>query len=148
MEKKSQSSPGVSDLASDLGADGSRLPSRPAPAPHSPRRKRDQRVRRFRRELLRVVPELAEARFGPLTQTFARLSILAIEAFDHLRASGLLDESGELRSSVETFQRLANAQLKFATALGLSPAALGKFKREKPVDLAAALADAEVVDDG
>ena len=48
---------------------------------------------------------------------------------------------------MDTVQRLIGLQLKLATALGLSPAVLGKIRNEKPADLAAALAGHVDVED-
>jgi hypothetical protein len=103
--------------------------------------RRDQRVRRFKRQLLQVAPNLDDARFGPMIHAFARLSILSLDAYEHLRLKGIVNANGELRSSVDVVQRLVNAQLKLANALGLTPLALGKLKPGAPDDLAAMLAD-------
>jgi len=91
----------------------------------------------------RIASHLDEAKFAPLLDSFARVTLLAHDAFDFLRENGIVGENGELRSSVDTLQRLVGQQLKLATALGLSPAAMGKLRNEKPTDLAAALAQAE-----
>lgn len=116
-----------------------------APLARVPRRaakvKRDGRVRRFRRQLAMVAPHLDDPRFGPLLGTFARISILALDAYENLRERGIVADDGELRSSVDVVQRLAGAQLKFARELGLTPSAVGKLCNERPIDLAAAMAD-------
>jgi hypothetical protein len=122
------------------------LPS-PAPPRRGVRAKRDQRVRRACRQVTIVAPHLDDPKYRPLVQSFARLSILSIDAFDHLRRVGITNDEGELRASVDSFQRLAMAQLRLAEKLGLTPAALGKLGKSRPVDLAAAMA-AEVVEDG
>lgn len=118
-----------------------------APRPRTLKvRRRDGRVRRACRQIIVVAAgQLDDPKYRPLVQSFARISILAVDAFELLREKGLLNAEGELRSSVDTFQRLVGMQLKLATALGLSPAALTKFKKEKPLDLASAMS-AEVVD--
>ena len=54
---------------------------------------------------------------------------------------GLVNEDGELRARVDVVQRLFTTQLKIARELGLTPAALGKLRNEKPIDLAAAFAN-------
>ena len=115
------------------------LPS-PAPVPRRvTKRKRDHRLKRFRRELLKVAPDLNDSKYTPLLNSFGRLTILSIDAYEVLRSGGLLDdENREIRSSVETFARLAAQQLRFARELGLTPTALGKLKREKAADLVAA----------
>jgi hypothetical protein len=78
------------------------------------RRKRDQRVRRACRQVLVVAPHLDDAKYRPLIQSFARISILGSDAFELLRERGLVNDDGELRSSVDVFQRLVNTQMKFA----------------------------------
>jgi hypothetical protein len=55
-------------------------------------------------------------------------------------------ETGELRPSIDTIGRLVGQQTKLATALGLTPTVLGKLKQPKRVDLAGAIADAEIVE--
>jgi hypothetical protein len=104
------------------------------------RQPRDQRVRRFKRQLLQVAPHLDDAKFGPLLHSFARISLLGLDAYEHLRLSGIVGRDGELRPSVDVIQRLITSQLRLANALGLSPLALGKLKGALPDDLAAALA--------
>jgi hypothetical protein len=105
------------------------------------RRPRDQRVKRFRRQMIIVAPHLDDPKYAPLIASFARISILALDSYEFLRERGLTNESGELRSSVEVVSRLFSNQLKLATALGLSPATVGRFRNEKPADLVGALAE-------
>ena len=105
------------------------------------RRARDQRVKRLARQTIITCPHLDEPKYRPLVASFARISILALDSYEFLRERGLTNESGELRSSVEVVSRLFSNQLKLATALGLSPAAVGKFRNERPIDLAAAIAE-------
>ena len=119
------------------------------PARRYRRRSKDQRVRRFRADLIRVAPHLDDRKFAPLLHSFSRVSLLALDSYEFLRDKGIVGENGELRSSVDTVQRLIGMQLKLANALGLSPSALGKLRHERPIDLAAALAeDVGVVRDG
>ncbi|MBF6570423.1 MAG: hypothetical protein IVW54_16275 [Candidatus Binataceae bacterium] len=106
-------------------------------------RKRDQRLRRFRRQLLAVAPHLDDPKFAPLLNSFGRISLLALDGYETLREGGLLNEDGELRSSVDTFQRLVGQQLKLGRELGLTPTALNKIRNEKPVDLAGAFAEGD-----
>jgi hypothetical protein len=127
-------------------SDSSNVPARP-PSTSATRRKRDQRLRRFRRQLLVVAPHLDDPKFRPLLSSFGRITLLAADGYELLRSSGLTNENGELRSSVDTIQRLIGQQLKLANALGLTPAALGKLRNERPIDLAAAIAEAEVIDE-
>jgi hypothetical protein len=108
--------------------------------PTRKQRSRDQRVRRFRGDLVKVAPHLNQRKFAPLLSSFARISILALDSYEFLRTAGLTGENGELRSSVTTVAGLINSQLRLASALLLTPAALGKLKGESPDDLAAAMA--------
>lgn len=103
---------------------------------------RDQRVRRFRRMMVQLDPRLDDPKFGPLLTSFAQLTLLSRDCFDFLRGAGLTNGDGELRSSVDTFQRLTSAQLKLAKELHLTPSALGKLRGEKAADLAAVFAEA------
>src|SRR5258708_4824012 len=96
------------------------------------RPKRDQRVRRLRRQLLVVAPHLDDAKVELLVASIARVTLLAGDSYEYLRKAGLVNEAGELRSSVDTVSRLITLQLKLARELGLSPATLGKFRNEKP----------------
>ena len=50
-------------------------------------------------------------------------------------------ETGELRGSVDTVRKLAETQSRLARELGLTPATLKVFSKEKLVDLAAAMAE-------
>lgn len=119
------------------------------PAPRTRKRPpRCERTRRAARSVIRAAPHLEEVRYRPLVLRFAQLHVLAGDAFEHLRRVGLLNQDGELRASVDVFQRLAMAQLRLAEKLGLTPAALGKLGKTKPIDLAAAMSEAEVVSDG
>jgi hypothetical protein len=111
------------------------------------RPKRDQRVRRVRRQLLVDAPHLDDAKVDLLVASFARVTLLSGDSYEYLRKVGLVNEAGELRSSVDTVSRLIALQLKLARELGLSPATLGKFRNEKPADLAAALAGHVDVED-
>ncbi len=114
-----------------------------APVPRTPtraERRRDQRVRRKKQQMLVVAPHLDDAKFKPLLESFAQVTLLKGDCYEFLRKHGLVNEQGELRSSVDTVQRLMGLQLKLANALGLSPAVLGKIRNEKPADLVAALA--------
>jgi len=122
------------------------IPAEAQNRPSRRRRARDQRVKRFRRAVLVAAPELDDPRFAPLVASFSRISILGLDAYEFLRANGIMSEEGELRSSVDTVNRLIGAQLKLANALGLAPAALGKLRNERPIDLAAHFAQKQ--DDG
>ena len=116
-------------------------------SPARRKKKRDDQVARLVRRVRKFSPALEDPRYGPLLASFARISLLALESYEFLRANGIAGENGELRSSVETVNRLVAGQLRLAAALGLSPASLGKIKGERPIDLAAAFAHTEVSDE-
>lgn len=86
-------------------------------------------------------PHLDEPRYRVLISSFAKQTILVHDAYEFLRERGLVNEQGELRASVEILNRLIAGQLRLASALGLSVAALGKIRNERPIDLAAAMAE-------
>ncbi len=116
-------------------------------------RAQDLRVRKVCRRLIRIAPELDDERFRPLILSFARTSLLVHDAYMHLEDIGLLNADNELRASITTLQGLMRTQLSLALALGLSPGALRALRKEKPADLADALAyrdaeDAELVEPG
>lgn len=128
-----------------------RPPSSRKSSPARRKKKRDDQVARLVRRVRKFSPALDDPRYGPLLASFARISLLALDSYEFLRTNGIGGENGEIRSSVETVNRLIGGQLKLATALGLTPASLAKVRNEKPADLAALLADhavdAEVVAD-
>ncbi len=65
------------------------------------------------------------------------------DSYEKLRGAELLGEDGELRPSIDTIRKLAESQSKLAERLGLTPASLRAFKREKRVDLIGALAESD-----
>jgi hypothetical protein len=109
--------------------------------------KKDERTRRTARQIVRLAPHLDDAKFRPLVLNFARISLISGDAAAFLRERSIVGDDGELRRSVDTFARLVNVQLKLAEKLGLTPATFVSFTKTKPVDLASAYANAEVVDD-
>lgn len=117
------------------------------PSPYVPRafarKKRDQRLRRICRQLVRVAPHLDDPRFAPLVRSFGRLTLLLEAAYDAVRDTSPLNSEGELRSSLDAIQRLSTAQLKLARELGLSPTSVRSVSKEKAVDLPAAFARVE-----
>ncbi len=116
-------------------------------------RRRDHRVRLFRRRLLRAAPAINDEKFAPVTLSFCRISILSMDAYRFLHQCGIAGADGELRKSVDTYARLVNTQLKLADRLGLTPLALRQLGLAKDtVDLPSAIVaanaeDAEVVDE-
>lgn len=95
---------------------------------------RDQRLRRLKSALLRAAPHLGDEKFAPIVVSFARITLLAGDSGEFLRQHGLVGENGELRSSVDTVNRLVGTQLKLAAALGLTPTTLRSIAKERSVD--------------
>jgi hypothetical protein len=100
-------------------------------------RKRDFRVRLFRRKLLKATPNLADDKFAPVTLSFCRISILSMDCYRFLHQRGIIGDDGELRRSVDTYSRLINTQVKLAEKLGLSPASYRSVVSDQPFDLIA-----------
>lgn len=114
------------------------------PAKRQSKRQRDQQIRRLTRRLQTLAPHLDRPEFLPLLRSYARLSILIERTYGVIRDDdSLMGEDGEIRSSIDTVRRLAETQSRLAEKLGLTPATLRAFSREKTVDLAAVMADKE-----
>jgi len=103
-------------------------------------RKRDYRVRIFKRRLLLAAPNLADDKFLPITVSFSRISVLSMDAYRFLHQRGIIGADGELRKSVDTYSKLLNTQLKLAEKLGLTPAAFRAVESGQPFDLVAEIA--------
>jgi hypothetical protein len=89
--------------------------------PRAATRKRDQKIRRLVRHFQNL-SNLADLRYRPALQTAARLTLLVDRAYELLKdRKSLLDEDGELSSSLDTFRRLCDSQLAALKSLGLSP---------------------------
>jgi hypothetical protein len=111
--------------------------------------KRDEQLRRFVRRLRTIAPHVDHPEYAPLLRAFAMVSLMLERCYSKLRDRDLISEkTNEIRSSVETVQRLAGQAAKLAASLNLTPAVMGKMKNRKTVDLAGAIADAEVISDG
>jgi len=111
--------------------------------------KRDQQLRRFVSRLRTIAPHVDRPEFAAVLRGFAMITLMLERSYAALRDHDVISaETGELRPSIDTVARLVGQQTKLATALGLTPTVLGKLRQPKRVDLAGAIADAEVVDDG
>ena len=124
----------------------------PASAPSTrgiaKRDKRDQQIRRFVSRLRTIAPHVDRPEFAAVLRGFAMISLTLERSYAALKDKEVISsETNELRSSIDVIGRLVGQQSKLATALGLTPAVLGKLKQPKRVDLAAEIANAEVVDD-
>jgi hypothetical protein len=109
--------------------------------------KRCQRTKRVRRQIrLFGGPHLDSQKLSLMVDALARTTVLGIDAFEYLRTHGLVNPAGELRDSVGKYTALIGLQLKLATALGLTAVSMNKIDKTRPIDLAAQIADAEVVD--
>lgn len=128
------------------------MPEDTLPAKHisrsATRRKVDQRIKRVRRELLVDAPaHVNPRRFKYAIETGARAIVLTRDAYEFLRERGMTNEDGELRSSVDVVQRLLSTTLKILRELNLTPAAMGKLRNERPIDLVGAMSENDGKDD-
>ncbi len=65
---------------------------------------------------------LTDPKYRPALQTAARLTLLVDRAYETLKSrASLLDDDGELVSSLDVFRRLADSQLAALKAVGLMP---------------------------
>src|ERR1700687_4199446 len=86
------------------------------------RRQRDQRVRRLTRRARKLLPWVEDAD-GPAVKAWSELEVLAALAYENLREGGILNDAGEPRALLETYQRLRKTQLAFERELGMTPSA-------------------------
>jgi len=107
------------------------------------KRKCDEQVRRAVRKARRFAPHLENPVFLTMLQSFCRISLLLERGYASLRDGSLLDDEGELRSSVDAVRRLAETQVRLAKELGLTPSTLRALAKDKTFDLAAELANVE-----
>jgi len=119
-------------------------------APRSVRvRKRDQQIRRFVRHLRTIAPHVDRSELVPLLRSYAMITLTLERSYAALKERSLIStKTDELRSSIDVVGRLVGQQAKLAEKLGLTPAVAGKLRKEKTLDLAGAIADAEMVEDG
>jgi hypothetical protein len=101
---------------------------------------RDERLRRLRRQIVALSPRLDDPKFGPVVGSFARMTLLSIDAYEFLRKKGIEGPDGELRSSVTVVRQVIDSHIKLAAALGLTPATADTMRGEKPADFVAAVA--------
>lgn len=112
-------------------------------------RLRDEKVRRLVRRMRVAMPWLEDAD-EPTARAWAQLEMLSDMAHTELRKRGILNSEGEPRRLLADFRQLRAAQLQYARELGMSPtsrAALKVAGTRAALDLAAAMAGAEVVDE-
>lgn len=116
------------------------------------RARRDQRLRRLTRALLGLpgTRHLDRPQFAPLVRSYCILTLKIADANDAMRDRSILNEHGELRSSLDFLQRLISSQMKLARELCLTPATARSMGREQQRrDLAEALGggiEVEVMD--
>ena len=88
------------------------------------KKRKSQRDAQVKRKVSRYVSitQLRDVRFRPLLNTLARVTILLERTYAHLRdRENLASQSGELTRSIDTVRRLADTQLRFLQAIGLTP---------------------------
>jgi phage terminase small subunit len=93
---------------------------------------------------MKLVPALNEVQYRPLVLNYARVAILCERAYLHLKEGTLIDQSGELRASLDRYRNLVKELRNCARELGLSPSTATLLA--KPVqflDLESMRADAE-----
>ncbi len=113
------------------------------PRPPARRPRRDEQIRRFVRRLRTLAPHLDNPVHLPMLQAFAQVTLTLQKSYAFLKERDVINEDGELRSSVDTVRRLAETQARLAKELGLTPSTLRSLSREKPIDLAAAMAESD-----
>ena len=102
-------------------------------------RLRDEKVRRLARSVRAALPWLTDAD-QPTVRGWAQLEVLADQAFAVLRVAGITSNGTEPRRLLTDFRQLKTAQLAYAQALGMSPAARLQIQvagEDKALDLAA-----------
>jgi hypothetical protein len=100
---------------------------------------RDEKVRRLARSVRAALPWLTDAD-QPTVRGWSQLEVLADQAFAVLRVAGITSNGTEPRRLLTDFRQLKIAQLAYAQALGMSPAARLAIQvagEDKAVDLAA-----------
>jgi len=85
-------------------------------------RRRDEAVRRLVRKMREVLPFLQDSDI-PACRAWAELEILASRAYMVLKRGQIVNSKGEPHRLLKDFRQLLQAQLQYATTLGLTPAA-------------------------
>jgi hypothetical protein len=83
--------------------------------------KRDRRTEYLVKRMYAVLPHLGPAD-RPTCKAWAQLEIMADVCFTELRENGVFNAQMEARRLLDDFRKLRQAQLPYATALGLTPA--------------------------
>lgn len=83
--------------------------------------KKDAQVRRLVRRF-EGLARLDDPRYRPALQSLARLTLLLERSYEHLKGrESLLNEKGELCSSVDVIRRLCESQANLLKMMGLTP---------------------------
>jgi hypothetical protein len=88
---------------------------------------RDQRLRREVRQLLTYAPHLRDVRYAVGVNSLCLITCKIRDCNNALLHRPVLNESGELRSSLDTIGRLVSVQLKLLKSLGLTPDTLNEI---------------------
>jgi putative DNA primase/helicase len=73
-------------------------------------------------EVEKALPTLSDLRYRPALQSLARLTLLVDRTYEFLKGrESLLNDAGELSSSIDTFGRLVDSQAALLKSLGLMP---------------------------
>jgi hypothetical protein len=84
------------------------------------RRSRDQRIKRRRGMIRAAAPWLTPSDLLVVPNALSRLMIMSSDIYDKLKRQGFFDENGDPRPAVETLRKLALAEARLASALGLT----------------------------
>ena len=83
---------------------------------------RERRVRRLAERLKAVCPWITDADMNA-ARAYCEMEILVSQCYAALRNAGVINERGEVRRLFHDYRQMRMAQLMYASALGLTPAA-------------------------
>jgi phage terminase small subunit len=111
-----------------------------APAPRSRavvKLKRDEAVRRLCRKIVVACPWITPAD-GPTVRAWCQFERLALEAYERLRADGLMRSDGTPHPLLGELTKLRRAQVQLGSQLGIGPRArseVASSSRTMPLDI-------------
>ncbi len=99
-------------------------------------RKKDTQVRRLVRRF-EGLARLDDPRFRPALQSLARLTLLLERSYEHLKGrESLLNEKGELCTSVDVIRRLCESQASLLKMMGLTPTSVLPDQPDREIEAA------------
>jgi hypothetical protein len=95
-------------------------------------RRFDVRLRAVCQQIIKAAPHLDDKRYRPMIMSAARVTLLIERSWDHLAEMDSLvsEQTGELRSSLQTMAQLVSHQTKLFLALGLAPTMAARIAKE------------------